>query len=141
MPSLALFDPLAVPTQVSEINQMRNALENVPILVGTFWLDFDALSERRMVDALESFKIMGSVPILWTLADNRQESVTEAQLQNLFQSCKEARALRSLELHREAKQLKERAVTTRRDLINWANEYLMPSIDVKLFLNKNTGWG
>ena len=139
MPSLAPYDPLAVSPQAGEINQLRDALENAPILVGTLWLDFDARSERRMADALESFALLGAIEILWTLADNRQESVSEAQLQGVFQACKESRALRALELHQEAKQLKEQPGVTRRDLANWAREYLMPSVDVKDFLFKNTG--
>lgn len=133
MPKLASFDPLAVPVQAGDINLVRNALETVPVLVGTLWLDFDALSERRMADALESFTLLGVTELPWTLADNRQEAVTREQLQRLFLDCKEHRALRALELHQEATQLKQRPQVTQRDLVNWVRDYLMPSRDAKEF--------
>lgn len=106
------------------VNPVRDYIEASPVQAGEYWVDVDALSEKRMADALEFWR---GTSITWTMADNTEVALTESELEQLYFQCRLVRAQRSMALHAEARQLKSDLETTYEQVMDWQGQWLAGS--------------
>ena len=92
------------------LNVIRDEKETAPLQVtislGAVVVDCNSTSEKRMKDALDYWGSFDGETIAWVLADNTSLSVTQNQLQELYDSMLAERGARSLSLHAYATSLK-----------------------------------
>lgn len=105
------------------INNIRDQLETGRVTVDGHLIDIDERAEKRMSDALELWDALGVTPLPWTLGDNTVLHVDKAQLQRFYDEGRRLRALRSLQLHTEARALKDNLDTTQEDIDAWEASY------------------
>lgn len=88
------------------MNAMRDTLESSPVTALGHTVDADEKSDKRMAEALAVWDSLGQASIDWTMADNSVVPLTKADLQDLYDEMRRVRALRGLQLHARARQLK-----------------------------------
>ena len=116
MPRLADYDVLKeTPANSVDIEAMRVALEQSPVLFQGVWYDFDWRAQSRM-DA--QYRTMGDDDtVVWRSADNTDTVLTRAQLRGVIDGCAVIAAQRVGALHAKAQALKQLTSPTLRDII------------------------
>jgi len=109
MPQLPKHDPKSQQLASREyINAKRDALEVAPVSVDGYLVDCKPVpDEERMRNALDLWDQLGQSQIAWTMADNSVHTLSQYQLQGIYDNMRVARGLRSLALHTFAAQLKQ----------------------------------
>jgi hypothetical protein len=100
-------------TRVSadDINMMRDYMEVYPVSAtdasgNVYITDATEKTDIRFSNALSYWNLLGVSEIPWTMADNNVYMLSEADLQAIYDSMRQNRALRALSLHQYATTLK-----------------------------------
>lgn len=114
MPSLRR-DALAIPADKSQISQIRDKIEESPILTSIGLIDFDQKSRHRLSVLMGTFK-----PVTLVTAINTEIQLTKEELQKIYTEAHTVYSARLIALHDHAQKLKTEVNLTWRHLNDWA---------------------
>lgn len=132
MPILETYDPLNVPASKEDVNDVREIVLNLPVEVeiegiGFVVVDADNKSLEAMKETLFDWSSLDIEYISWRMSDNKEVSLSEDQLEELYYGIKAARAKRRFSVFKETSEMKEQIekgiILTKRMLEQYIQSY------------------